>query len=52
MGSSADYENENNENLVNGFDECTCSGYSVCNIFENEDDIITEYSTVWGKSNK
>ena len=35
--------------LVNGFYASTCSGDSVYEIFENYDDIIPEYSTVWVK---
>ena len=42
----------NNENLVIVFDESTCSGDSVCDIFENEDNIITENSIVFINNNK
>ena len=46
MRSSADYVNNSNDDLVNGFDESTCSGERVCDIFEKEDEIITKDSIV------
>ena len=36
----------NNDNFVSGFDESTCSGERVCDIFEKEDEIITKDSIV------
>ena len=42
----------NDDNLVSGFEKSTCSGDTVCDIFENEDEIITENSIVWVNSNK
>ena len=47
MISSEDSLNNNNDNMVSGFDESTCSVDSDCDIFDNADDIITEDSTVW-----
>ena len=38
--------------MVSGFYESTCSGDIICDIFENENKIITEDSTVWFKTNK
>ena len=32
----------NYDNLVSEFDKSTCSGESVCDIFENEDEMTTE----------
>ena len=52
MRSSADYVNNSNDDLVNGFDESTCSGESVYDIFNNDDEIINEYSNVWVNTNK
>ena len=52
MRSSADSINDNNDDLVGGFDTSTCSGDSVYDIFDNEDDIITENYTVWFNTNK
>ena len=52
MRSREDSVINNDENLVIGFDESTCSGDSVCGIFENEDNIITENYIVWVNTNK
>ena len=41
-----------NEDLVNGFDASTCSVDNVYDIFENEEEIITEDSIVWGNTDK
>ena len=51
MISSEDSLNNNNDKMVSGFDESTCSGDSDCDIFDNADDIITENSTVWVNTN-
>ena len=40
------------KHLVRGFEESTCSGDSVCDIFDNEDYIITEDSIVWVNTKK
>ena len=37
MRSSTDSINENDDDLVGGFNASTCSGDSVYGIFENED---------------
>ena len=50
--SSAHNVNNNDDNLVSGFYEYTCSGDSVCDIFDNEDDIITEDSILRVKTNR
>ena len=42
----------NDRNLVSGFDRYTCSGDSICDIFENKYEIITENSIVWFNTNK
>ena len=42
----------NDENLISGFYESTCSGDNVCDIFYNKDEIITEYYIIWVNSNK
>ena len=52
MSSSEDSVNNNDDNLVCGFFESTCSGDSVCDILDNEDELITEYSIVWVNNNK
>ena len=52
MRSNADYVNNNDHNLVGGFDESTCPVDSVCDIFNNEDDIITEDFNVCFNANK
>ena len=52
MRSSEDSVTNNDENLVSVFDKSTCSGDSVCDMFENEDGIITEYSIIWVNTNK
>ena len=52
MESSADSVNDGDENLVSGFDESTCSGDSVGEVFDNEDNIITEDSTILVNNNE
>ena len=52
MESSADSVNDGDENLVSGFDESTCSGDSVSEVFDNEDNIITEDSTILVNNNE
>ena len=47
MTSTADFVNDNYAILVSKFDESTTLGDSVYDIFEKNDDIITEYSIVW-----
>ena len=50
MRSSEGYVTNNDENLVseqNKFNKSTCSGDSACDIFENDEEIITEYSILW-----
>ena len=42
----------NNDNLVSGFDSSTCSGDNVYDIFENEDEVITEDSIILVSTNK
>ena len=42
----------NDDNLVSGFDEYTFSGDSVCEIFDNKEEIITKKYFVWVKENK
>ena len=37
MRLSEDSVNNNDDNLVSGFDKSTCSDGSVCDIFYNED---------------
>ena len=53
MGSkpSTDYVNENDD-LVGEFEASTCSGDNFYDIFENEEEIITEDSIVWVNNNK
>ena len=46
MRSSEDYVNKNNDIMVSGFDELTCSDDSACDILDNKDRIITEDSNV------
>ena len=41
-----------NDDLVSEFYASTCSGDNVYDIFENEDEIITENSIVWVNTNK
>ena len=43
--------NDNNDDLVSEFDASTCSGDSVYEIFDNNDEIIVEDSTVWVNTN-
>ena len=50
MRSSTDSVNDN-DYLVSGFDSSTCSGDNVYDIFENEDEIISEDSNVWVNTN-
>ena len=38
--------------MVSGFEKSPCPGDSVCDIFENEDAIITENYIVWVTTNK
>ena len=52
MRLSEDSVNNNDDNLVCGFVEFTCSGERVCDILDNEDEIITEDYIVWVNSNK
>ena len=52
MRSNSDYVDNNNENLVSGFDESTCSDNSVCYILDIEGKIITEDSIVWVNTDK
>ena len=55
MISSEDYVTNNDDDLVseqNKFDESTCSVDSVCDIFDNDEEIITENSIVWVNTNK
>ena len=42
----------NNDDLVSEFDASTYSGDSFYDIFDNEEEIITEGSVVWVKTNK
>ena len=43
--------NDNNDDLVRGFDAYNCWGDSVYDIFENKYKIITEDYTVWVNTN-
>ena len=52
MRSSEDSVTNNDENLVSVFDKSTCSGDSVCDIFEYYKEIITENYIVWVNTNK
>ena len=51
MRSSSDYVNNNDDNLVSRFDESTCSGDTVGEIFDNVDNIITEGSIILVNNN-
>ena len=51
MRSSTDSVNDN-DYLVSGFDSSTCSGDNVYDIFENEDEVITEDSIILVSTNK
>ena len=42
----------NDDNLVSGFYESACSGDIVCDIFDNEEYIVTENSVVRVNNNK
>ena len=52
MWSNKYYVNDNNDDLVSGFDASTCSGDNVYDIFENEEKITTDDSNVWVNTNK
>ena len=50
MRLSKDYVTNEGGNLVSGqneFDKSTCLGDSMCVIFENDEEIITENSIIW-----
>ena len=51
MGSSTDSVN-GNDDLVSEFDASTCSGENIYEIFEKEDEMITENSIVWVNTNE
>ena len=42
MMPNEEYVTNDDDNLVHGFDKYNCSGDSGCDIFKNEDEIITE----------
>ena len=52
MRSNEYYVTNNDDNMVSGFERSNCSGNSDCDIFENEDEIITEKYIVWVNTNK
>ena len=52
MRSSEDLVNSIDDNFVSSFEKSTCSGDSVCDIFENEDENMPEDSIVWVIINK
>ena len=41
-----------NDDSIREFDAPTCSGENVYDIFENQDEIITEDSIIWVNTNK
>ena len=52
MSSNEDSITNNDEIVVGVFDGPTCSGGSVCDIFDNEYHIITEDYIFWVNTNR
>ena len=52
MRSSTEYVNDNDDDLISGFDAYTYSGNSAYDIFDNEDGIVTDDLNVWVNTNK
>ena len=52
MSSITDSVNDNDENLIRGFDASTSLCDSVYDVFENDDGIITDDSNVWVNTNR